>query len=318
MTILSAIDALGSLDGPVHLAIGVFDGVHRGHEAVLQSACTAAEATGGQPVVATFHPHPAEVLAPDKAPHRLTPLSHQTSLFEKLGISTTLAIPFDLDMASLTAEAFVEKLTTSCRLASIHVGIDWAFGKGRHGNLALLQQLGAAHGFEVHGIAPVLEHDTRISSTTIRQAIGQGDLATTERLLGRPYSLYGEIIHGDHLGRQLGFPTANLDIAAQALPPFGVYIVRLISHENRPGIANLGIRPTVDGKRALRFEVHLLDWDGDLYGQMAEATFLHQLRPERRFDGLPELRDQIGRDLSHAREWLSPQAPAGFAPEKAK
>lgn len=304
MAILSTIDALGSLDGPVHAAIGVFDGVHRGHQAVLQSARTSANSTGGNPVVATFHPHPAEVLAPDKAPKRLTPLSHQATLFERQGIETTLAIPFDRAMASLTAEAFIEKLNSTCQLASIHVGTDWAFGKGRHGNLTLLQELGAEHGFKVHGIAPVLEDDTRISSTTIRHAISQGDLATTEGLLGRPYSLYGEVVHGDHLGRQLGFPTANLDIATQALPPYGVYIVRLISHENRPGIANLGIRPTVSGEQALRFEVHLLDWEGDLYGQIAEATLLHQLRPEQRFAGLPELREQIDRDLSQAREWL--------------
>ena len=305
MAILSTIDALGSLDGPVHLAIGVFDGVHRGHQAVLQSASTSAKAIGGHSVVATFHPHPAEVLAPDKAPKRLTPLSHQIALFKKLEIETTLAIPFDCLIAELTAETFIEKLKATCQLASIHVGTDWAFGKGRRGDLRLLQKLGSMHEFEVHGIAPVLEFDIRISSTTIRQTISQGDLATAKRLLGRPYSLYGEVVHGDHLGRQLGFPTANLDIATQALPPYGVYIVHLISHQNRPGIANLGVRPTVDGKHALRFEVHLLDWEGDLYGQVAEATLLHQLRPEKRFAGLPELRDQIDHDLTQAREWLS-------------
>ena len=154
----------------------------------------------------------------------------------------------------------------------------------------------------------MLEKDARISSTTIRDAISRGDLAVTEGLLGSAYSLYGEVVHGDHLGRQLGFPTANLDIATQALPPYGVYIVRVISHENRPGIANLGIRPTLSGQPALRFEVHLLDWEGDLYGEMAEAALLHQLRPERRFAGLPELQEQVARDLSQARNWFAAQS----------
>lgn len=302
MAVLSAIDALGGLEGSVHLAIGVFDGVHRGHQAVLDSAITSAQANDGIAVVATFHPHPAEVLAPDKAPKRLTPLAHQAELFQQLGMHATLAIPFDLALAGQSAEAFIERLAKSCQLASIHVGVDWAFGKGRHGNLELLKELGSQHGFSVYGETAVLEKEERISSTAIRLAVSQGKLDRAATLLGRPYSLFGKVVQGDQIGRTLGFPTANLAIETEALPPYGVYVVRTAEG---PGVANLGVRPTIGGELARRFEVHLLDWEGDLYGKTLEAEFLHQIRPEMRFEGLPELQAQIAQDLSEARNWLS-------------
>lgn len=305
MVILSAIGALGSLEGPIHLAIGAFDGVHRGHQAVLRSANANAQSHDGQPVVATFHPHPAEVLAPDKAPKRLTPLAHQANLFHKIGMQATLAIPFNRALADRSAETFIDLLTKNCCLASIHVGVDWAFGKGRHGNLRLLQELGEQHGFSVHGEPPVLQDGERISSTAIRQAIAEGDLDRAASLLGRPYSLFGEVVQGDQIGRQIGFPTANLAIETEALPPFGVYIV---STSKGFGVANLGVRPTVGGDLKLRFEVHLINWEGDLYGTTLEAEFLHQIRPEKRFAGLPELQTQIALDLAEARTWLSSQA----------
>lgn len=304
MRLLTSIDALSRLDGPVHLAIGVFDGVHRGHQAVLESAKTQAAQEDGVAVVATFDPHPAEVLAPDHAPQRLTGLAHLQHLFSKLGMDATLAIPFDRTMAAQSAEDFVQSLTESCALASMHVGEDWAFGKERQGNVELLREMGEEHGFTVHGIAPVLDEGERISSTAIRTAVSARDLDQAARLLGRPYSLHGPVAIGDQLGRQLGFPTANIDFSAKALPPYGVYAVRVLSHENLPGVANLGIRPSINGEMSLRFEVHLFDWEGDLYGQTMEVALLHHLRAEQRFESLTDLKGQIARDVSAARAWL--------------
>ena len=304
MRAFPSIDALAELNRPVHLALGVFDGVHRGHQTVLQSARTRAADQGGVAVVATFDPHPAEVLAADQAPKRLTHSAHQRYLFRELGMDAAFVIPFDLAMASRTAEGFVGELAAACQLSSVHVGEDWAFGNGRRGDLRLLQELGQHHSFVVHGIAPVMDGSARISSTRIRDAVLAGDLPEAERLLGRPYSLFGPVVKGDQIGRRLGFPTANVDFAAEALPPQGVYVVRLPTHGNHPGVANLGLRPSVGGDPALKFEVHLLDWTGHLYGETLNVTLLHALRPERHYDDLTELNKQIARDLAAARRWL--------------
>ena len=305
MRLLPSIDALCRLDGPVHLAIGVFDGVHCGHQAVLLNAYSSARRNDGVAVAATFDPHPAEVLAPDRVPPRLTGLAHQQHLFAQLGMDATLAIPFNKTMADQSPEAFVQELTESCALASVHVGEDWTFGKGRRGDVKLLREMGHHHGFTVQSIGPVMDHGRRISSSAIRTAISAGDLVSAERLLGRPYSFHGPVIQGDQLGRQLGFPTANIDFTARALPPHGVYVIKVLSHKSWRGVANLGVRPSVGGEPALRFEVHLLDWEGDLYGQTMEVALLHHLRAEQRFENLTELRNQIAQDLTAARAWLA-------------
>lgn len=302
---LKTIDALSCLEGPIHLAIGVFDGVHLGHQAVLASAIRQARLEGGLPVAATFDPHPAEVLAPDKAPKRLTPLAHQEVIFARLGMAATLAIPFNGAMAKQTPADFVRELTGACNLASVQAGLDWTFGKARQGNVSSLREFGEHHGFVVQGVAPVLYEGVRISSSAVRRAVEQGDLARAERLLGRPFSLYGTVTRGDQLGRKLGFPTANIGFTAQALPPHGVYIVRLPSLDDRPGVANLGVRPTLGGNRVLTFEVHVLDWAGDIYGESMEVELLSPLRPERPFDSLERLREQIARDVNEARRWLA-------------
>lgn len=303
MRCLHAIEDLGALEGPLHLAIGVFDGVHLGHRAVLNGASERASKTGGTAVAVTFDPHPAEVLAPDKAPSRLTPLAHQQVLFGRLGLRATLAIPFDRAMANQTAEDFLKRLLGAGRLGSIHVGEDWSFGKGREGNVERLHQWGARYGFEVEGVPAVTAGGERISSSRVRRAVAQGELDVAQTLLGRPFSLFGEVCRGKQLGRELGFPTANVDFRATVEIPYGVYAVTLPSHGQLPGVANLGVRPSVDGGRKVVLEVHLIDWEGSLYGECVEVNLGHFLRPERRFDQLSDLKDQIGRDLEVARKW---------------
>ncbi len=304
MECLKTIEALGALAGPVHLAIGVFDGVHRGHQAVLRSACERAVREGGTPVASTFDPHPAEVLAPDRAPRRLTPLAHQRVLFERVGLPRTLAIPFDHVVAAQSAESFIEDLVRACQLGGIHVGIDWTFGRERRGDLKLLKALGERRGFAVEGVSPVMKGGERISSSRIREALREGDFGLVARLLGRPFSFFGPVVRGEQLGRKLGFPTANIDFGARVEVPHGVYAVRVPSHGNRPGVANLGVRPSVNGASELRFEVHLFDWSGSLYGEVMEAELVDHLRPERRFDSLEALKAQIARDMSDARSRL--------------
>ncbi len=307
MRTLTAIESLADLPGPQHLAIGVFDGVHRGHQAVLRSAVDAAHAVHGTAIVVTFDPHPAEILAPDKAPKRLTSLRQQTALFDALGFDALLAIPFSRSIAGQSPDAFIAQLQASGRLAGIHVGVDWAFGKGRAGNVTLLAKLGQQHGFQLRAIEPVLHEEQRISSTAIRTALAAGELEDVASLLGRPYRIAGNVVTGDQLGRQLGFPTANIALEVEALPPHGVYVVHAELLPHQPyGVANLGVRPSIGGSLALRFEVHFLDWpEADLYGKDLEVTLLHHLRGEQRFDGLPALQSQIARDLQAAREWIA-------------
>lgn len=302
MRFLTSIDDLSQLADPVHLAIGVFDGVHRGHQAVLASA-----AERGQMVVATFDPHPAEVLAPGCAPKRLTSLAQQRALFQGLGAEATLAIPFDQDVAQMEASDFVEKLVSACALSSVHVGEDWAFGRGRRGDLSLLRDLGQRFGFSACGVSAVCLEGKRISSTGIRVALASGDLKQVEACLGRTYSLLGVVTQGKQLGRQLGFPTANVTIEVEALPPDGVYVVKVpLGEQSWPGVANLGWRPSVDESQLERkLEVHLLDWEGDLYGAEIDVEFHHRLRAEQRFDGLEALQTQIGLDLEEAKRWLA-------------
>lgn len=303
---LSTIRELGALESPVHLAIGVFDGVHLGHEEVLRSAQDHADQQGGTAVAATFDPHPAEILAPGQSPRRLTGTHLQQCLFQRAGMKATLAIPFDRAMANQEASEFVEELSRSCELGSIHVGVDWVFGRGRKGNLELLRELSAQGGFDVKGIAPVMRDGERISSTAIREAVIEGDLALAKGLLGRSFGFSGVVAKGDQLGRTLGFPTANLEIEEEVIPPHGVYVVRVPSHQGQAGVANLGIRPSVRGAEAevMRFEVHLFDWNTDVYGEWMEVELCHYLRPEQRFDGLDALKSQIACDVKEARAWL--------------
>lgn len=308
MQIFHTIEELATVPGPVVLAIGVFDGVHLGHQAVINRATCDAERMGGTAVVVTFDPHPIRVVRPGQAPRLITSTQHKRSLLKRHGISHLLVIPFDLAFAAMPPQEFVLALSRAARpLREICVGHAWSFGKGREGNLDLLRAMGDELGFDEVGI-PAVEIDGEIvSSTRIRAAIESGDLAKAERLLGRPFSILGTVQHGDHLGRTLGFPTANLGAHNEQFPPNGVYAVHARfagETEQRPGVVNIGVRPTVHtaGQRVL--ELHLFDFTQDLYGKDIEVTFRAFLRPEQKFDGLEALKARIGEDVGEARRIL--------------
>jgi riboflavin kinase/FMN adenylyltransferase len=290
---------------PLHLALGVFDGVHLGHQSVIASSIEAARTNGGASVVVTFEPHPIRVLSPDRAPRQLlASLDHKCRLLERMGVDAVLALHFDAALATMSAEAFFAMLREAGNIASIAVGEDWRFGRGRAGDVAFLRRCGEAHGIAIHALPPIMHEGERISSTRIRQSIRDGALVNAAAMLGRPYGVEGVVAKGQQLGRTIGFPTANLALHNEQLPPDGVWVVEVCSESDRwHGVANLGVRPTIgDSIRSL--EVHLFDMSADLYGKILEVEFLHHLRAEKKFEHLDALRDQIGRDAATARDWL--------------
>ena len=308
MKVLRAIPQLAAVPGPVVLAVGVFDGLHRGHRAVLERAQTEAAALGGAATAVSFEPHPATVLRPDQAPALLTPPSLKLKMLERMGLQYALILPFDAKFAATEADAFIRTLAASCRpLAAICVGQNWSFGKGRSGNLSQLTRLGEELLFSARGVEELTLDGEPISSTRIRSALTSGDFSLVERLLGRPFSLAGLVQHGRALGRTLGFPTANIPLGGEQIPPLGVYAVRVRrdGHPPHPGVANLGVRPTLDSPAHIPvLEVHLLHFNAPLYGEFLEVEFLHFLRPEQRFASLAALREQIARDAEQARTIL--------------
>lgn len=295
------LDSLGELaeqEGALHLALGVFDGVHVGHQVVISRAVEAARAEGGKSFVVTFSPHPIRVIAPGKAPGALlATLDEKAALVKSYGVDGLLVIRFDEDFAKVEAEEFVRELTNG-EVRTIAVGEDWRFGRRRLGDVGLLRRMGEELGFRLEAVAPVMWDGERISSTRIRQAIRDGAFGAAEQMLGRKYRVTGTVIQGRKLGRKLGFPTANIDPGELQLPKDGVWAVEVEGIGR--GVANLGVRPTVGGEKKL-LEVHVLDFDGDLYGEVLNVSFLRFLRGERKFDSVEELRVQIGHDSEDAR-----------------
>ncbi len=309
MNVFHQFDDLRSLTKPVVLAIGVFDGVHGGHQRVIAAAQERARAQGGEFVLMTFEPHPLRVLRPQFAPKRLCSPDHQLRLLARYGVEHVLLCTFNEAFASIPAEEFIDTLVNSCQtLDSIFVGDTWRFGAQRRGDLAMLREHGAVRGFQVFGTESVNRGDVPISSTRVRQAVSKGDLAEARALLARDYSVQGRVVEGKKLARSLGFPTANIAVENEQLPPPGVYAVRAaIENEStwHIGVANLGLRPTVDEDAVtLTFEVHLLDASRDLYGQLVEVCFVQHLRDEQKFAGLDALKAQIALDCASAREVL--------------
>ena len=286
------------------LAAGVFDGFHLGHRAVVERAVAEAASVGGSAVAVTFDPHPVAILRPENAPPLLTSTRHKLRLIAAAGVAHALVIEFTREFSSHAPEDFVRQLASACHpLGGICVGEDWAFGKGRSGNVALLTRLGTALGFRATGIPAVEVAGMPVSSTAIRAAVESGDLAAASALLGRDFSVLGSVTEGRKLGRGLGFPTANLRPESEQLPPNGVYAVRTtIDGTTRDGIANVGVRPTVAGDGAQRLvEVHLFDFTGDLYGQDIEVAFRSFVRPEKKFPDIEALRTQIASDVAAVR-----------------
>lgn len=309
MKVFHLLSELSEVPGPLCVAIGVFDGVHLGHQALIRRALREAEKMQGSAVVLTFHPHPARVLRPDSAPHLLTSTPHKLRLIEELGCEYLLQIKFDAAFAAQLPEVFIEALTGSASsLRMICVGHNWAFGKGRSGNVALLAALGEKLGYETLEIEPVEVDGELVSSTRIRKAIEAGDFETARRFLGRDYTILGTVQPGAGRGRGIGFPTANLSAHNERFPPNGVYAVRVLMDSRWfDGVANVGVRPTVGDALDRVLEVHIFDFSVDLYGRELEVKFERFLRPEKRFSSVEELRAQIGRDAALAREILSSQ-----------
>jgi riboflavin kinase/FMN adenylyltransferase len=295
-----------SLRGAV-LALGNFDGFHLGHQAVVGEAIRWARELGRPAIVATFDPHPIRHFKPDAAPFRLTTLGQRQELFAAAGADAMLVLHFDAAMAAMPAQQWVEEmLVRHMGAVGVVTGEDFTFGRARGGNPQVLREIGAAHGLEGRTVGPVSDGEGIISSSRIRDALKRGDCQAAAELLTRPFSIRGRVQHGDKLGRTIGFPTANLDMATYLRPLYGIYAVtgRMPDGSVLHGAANIGIRPTFDPPKEL-LEPHFFDFAGDLYGQEIEVAFHHFLRPEAKFDSLDALIEQMDRDCVRARELLA-------------
>jgi riboflavin kinase/FMN adenylyltransferase len=286
-------------------AIGNFDGVHRGHQAVLARALEWAQASGAPSAALTFEPHPADFFAGRPVVFRLTPFAEKAAAFAECGLSGVVSLTFDRDLASLTAQAFVEDvLMRRLDIAAIVVGADFHFGKGRSGSPAFLQEAGAALGFAVVVADKVEAGGEVISSSAIRKALERGEVDVAARLLGRPYRVAGDIVAGQQLGRTLGVPTANIALPATNRLAFGVYAVRGWLGERRlDGVASFGVRPTVDDGAPL-LETYIFDFNEDIYGQEMRVDFVARIRPELKFPDLDELKAAMQADMAAARNIL--------------
>jgi riboflavin kinase/FMN adenylyltransferase len=287
----------------VCLAIGVFDGVHLGHQQILRQTIADAHQHDALPLVLTFDKHPSVIVAPDKAPPLIYSLPQKLRAIESLRAENILLIHFDQPFSAQSGEQFVRGLARDLRkIHSICVGADFVFGHKRGGNVALLKRLGAELDFQVHGLSAVSLDGQTVSSTRIRETIRAGNLDEASQMLGRPYAISGKVVVGDQLGRQLGFPTANLDVTGLVLPPNGVYAAVARQEGKRYRVAlNIGVRPTVAAGRQLRVEAHLLDFAGDLYGRELEIEVGDKLRDEKKFASPEELKQQIARDITAVR-----------------
>ncbi|MBU1365730.1 MAG: bifunctional riboflavin kinase/FAD synthetase [Gammaproteobacteria bacterium] len=291
---------------PVVLAIGNFDGVHLGHAALVKRLAQVAMECQLVPTVLTFEPHPREFFAPDSAPARLTTLREKLELLGECGARQAVICPFNAAFAALSADEFVAQvLVRGCQVRHLIIGDDFRFGRGRSGDFAMLQEAGQRFGFAVEAMGSVLADGERVSSSAVRRALLAGDMEHAARLLGRPYIIDGQVSHGQKLGRQIGFATANLRIKHNPLPMTGVFAVEVsgLGDKPLPGVANLGVRPTVGGTRPL-LEVHLFDFDRDIYGAHISVRFVHKLRDEQRFPNIDALKAQIAADAAAARAFF--------------
>ncbi len=289
--------------------IGNFDGVHLGHRAVMEQLLAEARRLDAPSTVVTFEPLPEEYFLRDKAPSRLTPLCDKLGLLEQLGIDQVLCLPFNSKLANLEAEQFIsDVLVDGLGIKGLVIGDDFRFGKGRKGDFHLLQEHGESNHFAVRKTQTFSDASARVSSTRIREALENGDFANAEKWLGHPFTMGGRVFYGDQRGRQLGFPTANIHIARRKSPLQGVYAVEVngIAAKPVPGVANIGTRPTFNGK-GFQIEVHLLDFAGDLYGKRIQIRWRHKLRSEQRFASLEALVQQIHKDVDQARQFFSRQ-----------
>jgi riboflavin kinase/FMN adenylyltransferase len=301
MKIIHAANELKPAGRKVCLAIGFFDGVHLGHQQIIRQTITDARQHGAIALVLTFDRHPNSVVAPGHAPPLIYSLPQKLRAIESLGADTVLLIHFDEKFSRQTGGEFIRRLTRDLgKIQSLCVGMDFVFGHKRSGDVALLKKLGDKTGFTVHGLAAVSLDGRVVSSTRIREVIRAGELDAASQMLGRPYAISGRVVEGDRLGRQLGFPTANLDVTGLILPPNGVYagLAKVKKKSHRVAL-NIGFRPTMAlAARQLRVEAHLLDFSGNLYGEELTIEIGGKLRDEKKFASSSELRRQIDHDIA--------------------
>ena len=305
MKIIHTANELNPAGRKVCLAIGFFDGVHLGHQQIIRQTIADARQHEALALVVTFDCHPSSVVATNRVPPLIYSLSQKLRVIGTLGTDALLLIHFDKSFSEQTGEAFIHGLARDLgQIQSLCVGNNFTFGYKRGGNVALLKTLGEELHFTVHGMAAVSLDGRVVSSTRIRETIRSGDLDTASQMLGRPYSLAGQIVRGDQLGRQLGFPTANLDVTGLRLPPNGVYTAHANFADRSPhrAVVNIGSRPTLENPAPqVRVEAHLLDFQGDLYGQEMEIIFGEKLRDEKKFPSLAALKEQIANDIAEAK-----------------
>ena len=294
--------------GPVALTIGNFDGVHRGHHAMLAQLRAKADALGVPAAVLTFEPHPRELFAPDQAPARLTSLREKLALLESCGVDQVYLLRFDRRQASMSATDFIQRiLVQGLNVRHVIVGDDFRFGQGRQGDFAMLEAHGAATGFGVEALHTVELGGQRVSSSAVREALARADLDLAAHLLGRPYGIAGRVVHGNKIGRTLGFPTANIQLKRKRIPLAGVYAVTVTGIDKRhlPGAASIGVRPTIGEGLKPVLEVFLLDFNQDIYRAHVKVHFMHKLRDEAKYDTLDELKAAIAADVEATRNFFA-------------
>lgn len=291
-----------NIQRPTVLTLGVFDGLHLGHQQIMQTVSSRAKATGSIATAITFDPHPRAVLHPDSAPPLLQTLDQRLANFEVLGVDQAIVIPFDKEFASNPAEEFLRDIVHDrLQAKEVYLGKGFAFGKGRGGNIELLRKMSAELGFVADEVPEVVLRGQRISSSKIRHLLSEGRVNLARRMLGRPYGIEGVIVRGDRRGHTIGFPTANLRPHNRVIPKFGVYATAtLVDGAWRRSITNVGVRPTFGQDLEPSIESYIFDFDGDLYGDVLRVRFLHRIRDERKFNGIDELKVQIARDSSRA------------------
>ncbi len=292
---------------PTVLTLGVFDGLHLGHQKIMKTVVERADAIGAESTAVTFDPHPRAVLHPENAPPLLQTLDQRLANFEILGIKQSIVIRFDTKFASQDAEVFLRDIVHD-RLGAkeVYLGHGFAFGKDRGGNIDLLKRLSGELGFHAEEVEEVRLRGRRISSSLIRQLLKDGKVNLTRRMLGRPYGVEGSVIRGNRRGHTIGFPTANLKPSNRVVPKFGVYATAtLIDGTWRKGVTNIGVRPTFENETEPSIETYVFDFEDDLYGAVLRVRFLHRIRDERKFGGIEELKSQIGRDVATAKRYFS-------------
>ena len=294
---------------PTVLTLGVFDGLHIGHQRIMETVVVQAKAAVAVPTAITFDPHPRAVLHPESAPPLLQTLDQRLANFEVLGIEQAIVIPFTVEFSQQPAEDFLSHIIRDrLHAKEVYLGKGFAFGKGRGGNIELLRQKSAELGFVADEVEEVKLRGIRVSSSAIRRLLGEGSVNLARRMLGRPYGVEGVIIRGDRRGHTIGFPTANLKPHNRVLPRFGVYATAtLIDGKWRKSITNIGVRPTFESDADPSIETYVFDFDGDLYGDVLRVRFLHRIRDEKKFNGIDELKAQIERDTVRARNYFHHQ-----------